>query len=244
MLKKCTLLGAAFLLVLGIRFPSCAGEPTGTETFSQAAVRFYGQLPGGTPITHSLLALAFARFEAGETVRFTSLGEYYDFFEEYLTQYRLEDLRGGYALTGMELSIPEEKKYDREGVRQVILERFPMPPGLTPRQAVEEVCRQIPDAIRYDASAAGLTLEEALAAGQGVCWHYVKIADVILEQAGIPTEIVHGSVMGLPHMWIRCQTGNQSVLADPQVGILTASDYQSRYRPYPYLRILRQPSPP
>ena len=58
----------------------------------------------------------------GEILRFSSTGEYYRFFEEYLIQYRLEDLKGGYVLKGQAVSIPEERKYDREAVRLAILE--------------------------------------------------------------------------------------------------------------------------
>ncbi len=240
MLKKCTFLFCLFLLTLTACFPGYAGEPAGPGTSALPSARSHGRLLTGTENTGSLLVPAFVRFEAGEILRFSSTGEYYRFFEEYLTQYRLEDLKGGYVLKGQALSIPEERKYDREAVRLAILERFPPAEDPDPRQTIDEVCRQIRDTIRYDKAASGLTVKEALDAGKGVCWHYVKIADVVLEQAGIPTEIIHGSARGIPHMWLKCRTGDQEILADPQTGILPAPDYDAWYLPYPYLKVLRQ----
>lgn len=228
MLKKYTFLLCLILMTLGSCLSVHAKEP-GTAM----------HLPQSENAA-ALLFPAFARFEAGESIAFSSIREYYNFFEQYLTQYRLEDLKGGYPLTGMETSIPDERRYDRESVRQHILTLFSLTDAMDPRETIEEVCRQIRSTIRYDQTASGLTLEEALASGCGVCWHYVKIADVVLEDSGIPTEIIHGSVLGTPHMWLRCQTGTQWLLADPQIGILPGSCYEGRYLPYPYLSVLRE----
>lgn len=60
---------------------------------------------------------------------FEKVENYYWYFDQYLTQYRLEDLYGGYLLKELCIRIPDNRKYDREALKPKILTEFPMPQG-------------------------------------------------------------------------------------------------------------------
>ena len=202
----------------------------GQTTFGSTAI-------GTTEWTESRLLETAERYEAGEILYFSTKEDFISYLDWYLTQYRLKDVIRYYSLNDWMSYLPPQMQYDRDTLLAMIREQFPLPGGKPQIEEIKDVCRIVREGLEYDLAADKLPLDESIRSGKGVCWHYAKIAKVLLTDAGIPTKIVYGTAYGVPHMWLCCQTDNGILYADPQSGIIDPEIYTSHYVAGPYVTL-------
>ncbi len=197
--------------------------------------------------THSVYAASDSRYEsflsaaesyeAGEALSFESREDFLSFVSWYLTQYRLEDMAASdYRMMNGQSRLDENRLYDREQLKRKILHSFSPLSGSTDEEKIEHACRQIRSLLLYDPRSCHFSMTQALDSGMGVCWHFAKIAAVLLEESGIRTDLIYGSMQGIGHLWLSCRTESGTVWADPQTGIIRSSDLHF-YLPAPYLSL-------
>ncbi len=187
------------------------------------------------PSSSESLVSAAERYESGAYLSFESSEDFLSFISWYLTQYRLKDMAASdYRMTDGKSRLAESGRYDREKLKKKILDSFSPLSGISDQEKIEDACRQIRSLLSYDPQSLRLSLDQALDSGTGVCWHFAKIASVLLTEAGIPSEPVFGTMGGTSHMWLCCRTEAGSVWADPQTGIISPSDL-CLYQPSSYL---------
>lgn len=168
----------------------------------------------------------FARFENGDRLSFRDKAEAGSFLEEYLLQYRLYDIRTEiYSVARYDdyviLLYPGEGEYDRDSLKQSILEQFEVPKGNTSIEKITDVCRTLNENMVYDMKFADAALPSALKNGRGVCWHFAKIAAVLLRESGVPTTVTHGLLERESHIWLQCRLEDGTVIhVDLEEGIL------------------------
>ncbi len=186
----------------------------------------------------------FVRFENGEEQSFRNKEEARRFLEEYLLQYRMRDIcTNRYPVVRYSdrvvLRFPDDRRYDRDALIETIWERFGSLEGASVPERIADMCYKLNEKMIYDTDFAGAPMDQSLEAGRGVCWHYVKIAAVLLQESEVPTAVVHGLLEGDSHVWLRCRLEDGTVVdVDPEEGILndaqmkhlTVTPYITPYR--------------
>ena len=187
-------------------------------------------------------------FEQTGSVTFNSNEEVLNFLEYYSIQYRLYDEVFNYPIQNKSTSengistethtitMPNESKYDRNAVLNNIHNTFIPLRGDTPYEKLFDVCKQIKETMTYDLDYQHADLETAIINKRGVCWHYAKIAKVLLEDAGIQTEIMMGNLNGNGHMWIRCFIDGKWCYVDPTATQTSWWDYSN----LPYNKFIKE----
>ncbi len=160
------------------------------------------------------------RFEAGETLVFTDVESYCNFFEYYTSCYRLLDDELDLSFIvyddgSIELTIPESARYDRAAIRNQILQTFGTVSGETVKEKIESACQAVARKMSYDSAYVSVDMPTAITAGRGVCWHMSKIAHVLLEEAGVYVEMMSGFYDGESHSWLRCRGDGRYIYVDP-----------------------------
>lgn len=160
------------------------------------------------------------RFEAGETLRFPNKDKLLDFLEYYSVQYRYMDDASDFEIINhgngsKSITIPANRKYDRELLISNIMEKFGPLEGNTPYEKIVDGCQKITNTIDYDLNYINTDLQTSLTEEKGVCRHYTKCLKVLLDDAGIQNEIMVGYQNGNGHMWLRCFIDEEWVYVDP-----------------------------
>lgn len=182
----------------------------------------------------------FARYENGEGLTFRNTAEARLFLEEYLLQYRIYDMGIGiYTVlrydNHVELQFPDGMMYDRDRLDKSIREQFGTLKGNSAREQITDMCRRVNEKMVYDEDYADVALPQAMERGRGVCWHFAKIAAVLLREREIPTTVVHGLLDGESHVWLKCRVEDGTILnVDPVEGILD-EEHMSHLTLTPYI---------
>lgn len=160
------------------------------------------------------------RFETGERLYFNSNEELLNFLEYYSAQYRLLDDADGYSIKNYangsnSIVLPDSEKYDREKLKQGILQKFAPIKGDTPYEKIMDACQKITGSMKYDLSYIDATMWKAISDEKGVCHQYTKILKVLMDEEGITNEIMIGNTNGKGHMWLRCFIDGQWSYVDP-----------------------------
>lgn len=134
-------------------------------------------------------------FESGSTLQFKTLNDSIDFINYYLLNYRLEDITSGFSLPrypdgSCTLTLNNDRKYDREGLKQSIINAVGELEGNTVEEKVYDACTKLQTFLVYDLNYQKADMEKALADRRGVCWHSAKLAQALLEEEGITVEIL------------------------------------------------------
>ncbi len=190
----------------------------------------YGNLLTAEAVVHDSSAIyaddVFVRFENGEEQSFRDKEEARRFLEAYLLQYRMNDIcTDRYPVVRYSdhvvLRFPDDRRYDRNCQIEAIWDRFGSLEGDSASERIADMCCKLNERMIYDTDFADAAMLQSLEAGRGVCWHYVKIAAVLLRENEVPTAIVHGLLDGDSHVWLRCRLEDGTVVdVDPEVGIL------------------------
>lgn len=160
------------------------------------------------------------RFESGETLKFENQEKLLDFLEYYSVQYRCLDDASDFTVINYgngtkEITIPENRKYDREALIQKVIMEFGRLEGNRELEKIIDGCQKVTNSITYDLVYINEDLEKSLTDKRGVCRHYSKILKILLDDAGIQNEIMVGTYNGGAHMWIRCLINGEWCYVDP-----------------------------
>lgn len=188
------------------------------------------------------------KFEAGETLTFKTREELFNFLEYYGVQYRLYDEPDSiYIIKNSDktysITLPEDKIYNRQEVLDLIHKTFTPLEGDTQYEKVFNLCQKIRYESTYDLVYKHLDLKTVLNDKKGVCWHYAKIGKVLLEDAGIQTEIMHGTFDNKYHMWLRCLIDGKWCYVDPTAtqqnwwdfSNMSYAQFITHYKPQQYI---------
>lgn len=181
------------------------------------------------------------KFEKGETLSFATQEEVKDFLNFYAIDYRLSDYTK-YQMAAysdhVEISLKPEQRYDRESVKAQIVSAFGQLEGTNALEKISDACKKIDNKMGYDVSYQYTSMTEALQNGKGVCWHYAKSASVLLEAAGIETELVYAKYEGITHMLLKCNVDGEWIYADPtftetdmKYSHITSEEFAAMYVP-------------
>lgn len=174
------------------------------------------------------------QFESGKTLKFENQERLLDFLEYYSVQYRYLDDADNFTVINnsdgtKRITIPEDRKYDREALIQRVISQFGPLEGETDYEKIMDGCQKV-TGISYDLSYINEDLEKSLTDGKGVCRHYAKCMKILLDDAGIKNEIMVGNYNGSPHMWLRCFVNDEWCYVDPTA----ASQIWWNYSNMPY----------
>lgn len=115
--------------------------------------------------------------------------------------------------------------------------------------SVEEQLRQVDqivkDSLSFDWTrhSATYTMDQALEAGYGVCYHQAKLMNDILSELGITSELIYGTWIdtqngkesAISHTWLRVYDGTKWIYLDTSLagsGLLDYEFYIEHYRMY------------
>lgn len=103
-----------------------------------------------------------------------------------------------------------------EDVYDLILNHFKPLKGENDYEKIVSMCEQIRK-ITYDLSYINSNISDCLRDNRGVCWHYTKIGKVLLENAGITSEILPCICKsnGEQHVILRIKLGDKWEYCDP-----------------------------
>jgi hypothetical protein len=175
-------------------------------------------------------------FENGSEVKFQNDDEWMQFAYFYVNDYELNRCKIRYQINGNSVRIADEGRYNRSNIVQEITQTFGPIPGNTSEEKISNTCQIVREKIKYNESYANSTLDTAIKDQQGVCWHIAKICAVLLRENGIPCETVYGYTgrniqsHEITHMWLKCNTGAETIYIDPELGILPDNYYYANYK--------------
>lgn len=149
--------------------------------------------------------------ENGSTLQFKNLNESIDFINYYLLNYRLKDITSGFQLPRYAdgtctMTLADDRKYDRDELKNRIINAIGDINGDTVNEKVYDTCMKLQNFLSYDLSYAKIPVNKALTDRRGVCWHSAKLAMALLEDEGIPVEIcvVISLQTNEEHVLLRC----------------------------------------
>lgn len=180
------------------------------------------------------------KYENHNRLDFSDETEFKSFLNYYLLQYQMynngsfhvyfnrNSKDGSYSTT-----LGNQANYDRNNAILSVLQRFGRLNAGNAYEQVNEACLKA-SSIKYDASSYNVSLQDAMKFNKGVCWHYAKVASILLNDAGIYTEVMVGNYKAMNgsiglHMWIRCLINGKWVYADPTLYSQFPSFYNISY---------------
>lgn len=180
----------------------------------------------------------YEAYENGQPIKTAKVStQAQDFIDGYvnydLSQQGLEFIPENDGMTVV-YTQPEEAQYDRSATMQHVIDVFGVDTSDNEYDTIMATGNRIWDKMYYSTAYMSATLDDAVDAGYGVCWHYARIAYVLLNAEGIPTRIRSGLYYGGAHAWNECYINGSWVLVDYtnyQLGIVPlaeADEYQEQ----------------
>jgi hypothetical protein len=170
----------------------------------------------------------FDSFENGEVMYFDTWNEVDKYLSCYFLQYALDTIYpeqvAQWKCKDGKWQVYRTKTYDRESMINAIREKYGELDGDTVDEKLVSVYEKLKDT-GYDLDYVRKSVSESLIDNKAVCWHYAKIAKVLLDDAGINSEVWWGKLVnsspGMAHTWLRINE-DKYYYCDPTVGY---SDY-------------------
>ncbi len=188
--------------------------------------------------TDSNLINEAQQLESGETLAFSSLDELKGFLRFYVEDYRLYDYvqyKYGKSADGKAtLALEAAQLYDRAAVEAQITDAFGSAQGATVAEKAAYTSKAVYDAMSYDANYQYIPMDKAISDRTGVCWHYAKIAMIMLNKAGVDCEVQTVKYQGVQHALCRCVDEAGEVFYIDPVGKrthITEAEFQVAYVP-------------
>ena len=137
-------------------------------------------------------------YESGQIVKFTDDEDLWEWEEYYSRNYRLwdEEIWGIERIYGPEARTSRWKaqntgvSYDREALRTLVLQTYGSATGTNNREKVYDAMRRLREKTVYDGTVIYASLEYAVQSGRMVCWQMARCMKILLEDAGIESEIL------------------------------------------------------
>ena len=180
-----------------------------------------------------------AEFARGGVITLASDKECKEFIEVYHLSYNIYSgglsFRRDYLGDGsVRIRIDDKYIFDYDSARDKIINTFGKLQSQTVGEKVTEATQKV-RCIEYDLKYRGCNIDTVLENMSGVCSHYCNIVKVLLQDAGVEVEVVHGSTgvnqsisdMDLTHVWLRCKNEDgRWIYVDPT---LESSLYENDY---------------
>jgi hypothetical protein len=93
-------------------------------------------------------------------------------------------------------------------------------PSMTDVERVDMIAEWVADKLSYKKETVSSGLADSIVTGEGVCWHYAYIFQIICESAGIPCTVVEGDKGNSRHAWNKLEINDKTWYFD-----LTFEDY-------------------
>lgn len=172
------------------------------------------------------------KLEAGDNIYFDTVSEVKDFIEYYGKAYNMSKQTLNFKVYKKKKKVKATGKvikeeyfinnslntiYDRDDIIKEVDTMFPerLIEG-TVSQKISAVEALIASRMHVDNSNLDMSLSDALKEKKGCCWHFVKIAQQLLERDGIACEIITGKAYGISHIWLRVLNENGAwIYSDP-----------------------------
>lgn len=178
------------------------------------------------------------QLESGETLAFGSLDELKGFLRFYVEDYRLYDYvqyKYGKSADGKAtLALEAAQLYDRDSVEAQILATFGAAQGTTAAEKAAYTSKLVYNKMSYDVNYQYTSMDKAIADRTGVCWHYAKIAMIMLNKAGVDCEVQTVKYQGVQHALCKCVDEVGEVFYIDPVGKRThisEAEFQATYVP-------------
>lgn len=178
------------------------------------------------------------KLESGETLAFGSLDELKGFLRFYVEDYRLLDYvhyQYGKSSDGRAtLALEAAQLYDRAAVEAQIIVAFGEAQGSTAAEKVAYTSKAVYDNMFYDVNYQYTPMDKAIADRTGVCWHYAKIAMIMLNRAGVDCEVQTVKYQGVQHALCKCTDEAGEVFYIDPVGKrthITEEEFAAAYVP-------------
>lgn len=157
-------------------------------------------------------------FEANGSVVLGSKEDCVEFLNYYSANYRLHDsitlwnfpaCEGGY-----EILLNPTDNYDM--IENKIFDTFGhIDKNLPTQEKVYEACARVIDYFEYDKAYTELSMNECIDNKKGVCWHYTKCVQKLLQDAGVEAECITGVYGDSEHIWLRINDNGVWTYCDP-----------------------------
>lgn len=178
------------------------------------------------------------QLESGETLAFGSLDELKGFLRFYVEDYRLLDYvqyKYGKSSDGKTtLALEAAQLYDRAAVEAQIIDAFGEAQGSTAAEKAAYTSKAVYDNMSYDVNYQYTPMDKAIAGRTGVCWHYAKIAMIMLNRAGVDCEVQTVKYQGVQHALCKCTDEAGEVFYIDPVGKrthITEAEFAAAYVP-------------
>lgn len=137
-------------------------------------------------------------YENGQAVTFTDDQDLWEWEEYYSRNYRLwdEEIWGVEAVQGPQQRTVRwraqntGKAYDREALRNQVLQIYGEPAGSNSREKVYDAMERLRERVIYDGTVQFASLKYAVQSGKMVCWQMARCMKILLEEAGVQSEIL------------------------------------------------------
>lgn len=157
------------------------------------------------------------RFEKGDKLTFSSLADRDEFLAYYMWQYRLKDQNCTFLLNESNdkytATLQSDGFYDREKYMQLIRQLGPLE-GNTAYEKIQALMDKL-NSFDFGLYTLDYDLQECMEKKIGCCFHFTRIAHMLLKDAGIPNEVVVGKCNGNNHGWIAAMINGKKVYIDP-----------------------------
>lgn len=132
-------------------------------------------------------------FEQGRYVLVKNKKEMYAFLDYYYVQYQLnkQGIIIQYTDTGAGrwLELPKKWMYDRDAVVKLILDTYGKVQGETVAEKVQYASNAM-NSLVYRETYVERSITDAIKDGYAVCFHYARIMNVLLNDAGVENEVI------------------------------------------------------
>lgn len=179
----------------------------------------------------------YANMERGGLVYMPNKALLYDAYCDYMLNYDLSmcNRKVMYHDYGdkLDFRLLEPADYDRESVKQQIINSFGSLTGNTVEENLYEACNKVSYSMNYNLDYNNAKLIDSVNARQGVCWHFCKSVKVLMEEKGVKTELlyVRERETNSQHVILRCLSGDKWIYCDPTFAqVMGLSDSNINYR--------------
>jgi len=156
------------------------------------------------------------RYEQGERLYFKDELGMKDFIKYYILQYNVNVGRFICKVYSDTSTVRvETSTMSVDSLSSIVLSVFGrLETELVPDQ-IQEACIKASEIV-YDLAYKDATLDVALVDKKGVCWHYVKVVNILLKDRGLQTEVCYGTYRNdVFHMWLKVYDGERWWCIDP-----------------------------
>lgn len=207
---------------------ACLTGKVGTEVYGQDC-----RLSGDSVYNQEFEDMA-VKYSKGEEVVLPDRSMLHKFVKYYHNQVSLDAQGRQYTgwgyVSDQKLFMRSNTRVNRDDIiRQLILKVGSLE-GSSTREKIRSAARKVANSFEYSLDNKLVSIEEFIKSGKGVCWHYARALEEVLQYNGIKAEVVVGYYGGQSHAWVKAWDGESWVYQDP-THITTRGD---EYADIPY----------